>query len=350
MSVEGIKRVGGYVWRPAAGIVGLVVLIVWSSGACRPKVAPGRVAAEPGVAVAAGAPTFTVQQAPLVSRIDVVGTVASEQTINLSARLGAYVENVYVSAGDPVTNGQVLATLDDREIREQLAAAEAQLNQAQTEYERTRQLFEKAATTQQALTAAETQFNAARARVAQTLVMLSYARIVSPINGVVTDRRIEAGDLANPGQLLVAVYDPRRMRLEVPVPMRLIDKLKLNQKIDITVEGAAAPVPATVKEIVSEVDPQSRTQKVKIRIDNANAAVLPGMFGRVWVPSDAHPGMRVPASAVYRVGQLQMVQVVRDGRAVRRLVETGEAYGDGVEVLSGLQPGDVVLVHPVQEG
>lgn len=336
-------------WRPAAGVVGLAVVIVWSAGSCAEKVPPGIVEAPAGIAVPEGAATAEVKVEPLATRIYVVGTTASEEKINLSARLPAYVKAVFANAGEAVTNGQVLVTLDDREIREQLAAAEAQFKRAESEYERARGLFEKNATTQQALTAAESMFQSARAQVDQVKVMLTYAQIVAPIHGVVTDRRIEAGDLANPGMPLLAVYDPARMRLEAPVPVRLIDRLALGQEVDVTLERPARTVKGRVAEIVSEVDPSSRTQKVRVRLEGVAGEVLPGTFGRLWVEEEAREAIRIPKAAVYRSGQLEWVQVARDGRAIRRLVKTGPEYGEDVEILSGLKPGETVLAEPRRE-
>ena len=336
-------------WRAIAGIGGLIVIIAWSGGACSSKVSPDPVAFQEGFPLPPNAETVTVQPEETASRVDVVGTTTSDERINLSSRLSAYVKQVFVSAGDPVKKGQTLVTLDDREISEQLTAAEAQLKQADSEYQRTRQLIEKNASTDQALTAAESMFNSARARVEQVKVMMTYAQITSPIDGIVTDRRIEAGDLANPGQVLLAVYDPTRMRLEVPVPLRLIEKLALRQDVEVTLDRPAKTYPGKVTEIVSEVDPLSRTQKVKVRIEGASGEVLPGTFGRLWVEADKRNALVIPSSAVYRVGQLEMVQLARSGYAVQRLVKTGPGVGDKVEVISGLQAGDVILLKPVRE-
>jgi len=332
------------------GLAGLAVVIVWSGGFLGDKTAPGRLDAEAGVPVPEGAATFEVQVETLPTRVEAVGTTASEEKINLSARIPAYVSEVFVSAGDRVEKGQVLVTLDDRDIRQQLAGAEAQLNQAQIEYDRAKGLFEKEATTEQALTAAESMLAGARAQVEQVKVMLTYAQVTSPIDGIVTERRIEAGDLANPGMLLLAVYDPNRMRLEAPVPVRLVGRLELGQAVEVALERPAKVFQGTVDEIVSEVDAASRTQLVKVHLEDVAGDVLPGTFGRLWIDAGPREAVHVPASAVVRVGQLAFVQAVRDGRAVRRLVQTGPARGDSVEILSGLTAGDVVLVQPVQEG
>ena len=332
------------------GILGLAIVIAWSGGFLAKKVKPGKLESQPGLAIPAGAETVEVKAETDPVRVEVVGTTASEEKINLSARIPAYVGEIFASAGDRVKKGQRLIALDDRDIRQKLAAAEAQLNQARTEFERAKQLFEKQATTDQALTAAESMFNAAKAQVEEVKVMLTYAQVESPIDGIVTERRIQAGDLANPGMLLLAVYDPLRMRLEAPVPVRLIDRLALGQEVEVSLERPARVFKGTVSEIVSEVDSSSRTQLVKGHLEGVEGDVLPGTFGRLWVAAEPREALFVPASAVVQIGQLSFVQVAQDGRAVRRLVKTGPARDGRVEILSGLRAGDAVVVNPIREG
>jgi len=260
------------------------------------------------------------------------------------------VSKVNVGTGAKVAKGQALIELDSREIQEKLTAARINLKQSKTEYDRTLNLFKKNAATEQALTAAEHRYSSAQSQVAEIKVMQTYTTIKSPIDGIVTERQIEAGDLANPGQVLLTVYDPRNMRLEVPVPVRLIEKLSLNQTVDITLDRPTRPFKGKVSEIVGEIDPSSRTQKVKIRIDNKKGDILPGTFGRVWVRENPRKAVVIPAGAVTMVGQLEMVNVVQNDRVLRRMVKTGPSYGKLVEILSGLSAGEVILVSQLGEG
>ena len=330
-------------WRWWTGGVGLVLILVWAGGGCKEKVGPGRIQTAFGENWLLSVPLYTARIERVTARVDVVGTVASEQKIHISARIPAHVAEVYVTAGDSVKKGDLLLTLDDREIREQLAAAEAQLKQAETEYERAKQLFERNATTQQALTAAESAYHAAKARVDQVRVMLSYTQVTSPIDGIITERRVEAGDLAAPGMILTVVYDPRRMRLEAPVPLRLVDRLSLGQSVEVVLDHPRRTLQGHVTEIVSEVDPATRTQLVKVHLDGVTGEVLPGVFGRLWVDDEPRSVILVPADAVRRTGQLETVVVVESGRPVRRLVKTGLPREDRIEILSGLKDGDVIV-------
>lgn len=335
-------------WKVWIGLFGLVVVLVWAGGGLRKKIgAAPRTAIRPSIPSPAA--LFTARVEMVASRVDIVGTVASERKVNLSARIPAHIAEVFVTAGDVVKKGQLLVTLDDREIREQALASEAQLRQAETEYERARQLFEKNATTEQALTAAESAYHAARARVDQMHVMLSYAQVASPLDGIVTERRVEPGDLAAPGMVLLSVYDPEHMRLEAPVPLRLVERLALNQTVEVTLDRPACTVTGRVTEIVSEVDPSTRTQLVKVHLEGLAGQVLPGTFGRLWVLDEPRPIIRVPKNAVRTAGQLEMVEVLTNGQLERRLVKTGPRWGDEVEILSGLSDGEVVVVNPNKE-
>jgi len=330
-------------------VAGLALMIAWTGGLFHAKVTAGKLETTPGQPLPAQARTYTVQIKDVAPQIDVVGTVASEETVNLSARISAYVSRVSASAGQRVKKGQVLIELDSREMKEKLAAANIQLKQARTEYNRTKSLYNQKAATEQAMTAAESRFNSAKSQVAEIEVMLTYTTIKAPIDGIVTDRRVEKGDLANPGQVLLRVYDPLNMRIEVPVPVRLIEKLSLNQSVDISLDRPSRPFKGRVSEIVSAVDPLSRTQEVKVHIDNKKGDILPGTFGRVWVYEDPYPAVLIPASAVVLSGQLEMVHLVQGKRVVRQMVKTGPAFGKSVEILSGLSQGDVILVSPLKE-
>jgi Cu(I)/Ag(I) efflux system membrane fusion protein len=140
------------------------------------------------------------------------------------------------------------------------------------------------------------------------------------------------------------------MRLEAPVPVRLVDQLALNQDVEVKLDRPGKTFKGRVSQIVSEIDPMSRTQLVKIRLVGVTGDVLPGTFGRLFVDDTARETILVPASAIYRAGQLEMIEVVEGDRVVRRLVKSGPASGDKVEILSGLKDGEKVLVKPVTEG
>ena len=177
---------------------------------------------------------------------------------------------------------------------------------------------------------------------------MSYAEITSPLDGIVTDRHFESGDLVAPGQILMSVYDPRVMRFELPVPVRLLPKFTLNQAVSVDLDGMTRPVKGVVREIVSEVDSLSRSRKVKISLEQTAPVILPGSYGRITLEGDVHESLWVPLSAVYRIGQQEFVQVVSEGRVIRRIVRTSLVRDAQVEVIAGLTDGEVILSEPVK--
>ncbi|MCC7014802.1 MAG: efflux RND transporter periplasmic adaptor subunit [Planctomycetes bacterium] len=315
---------------------------------------------------------------------DAVGTVRSRRTVAVAAQLPAAIVRVEVQAGSAVSAGQVLVQLDDRDLKAKVAQAkqasigaeagiaratqvkaqaDARAAQASSARERAAKLLaEKAATIEQmeaaeaghlAATAAVAEANAAvaganaeRERAQQAIheaeIALGFATIHAPIDGVVAERLVEAGDLAWPGRTLLVVLDPTSLRLEARVRESLSSRLKAGDELRVTFDTLDQHVGARIAEILPSVDPRSRTFEVRAEFESL-AGVRPGMFGRLAIPAGERSLVVVPQDAVRRVGQLRSVVVEHAGQWKRRLVTLGESFDDGrVEVLSGLAHGERV--------
>ncbi len=333
-------------WKLAASVAVLVIIFMWSAGSCTHKTGD-KIASrhEPVKANIPADQTHIVKTEMLPSPIEIAGTVTSEDRIRLASKLNAEVKNVLVTAGSIVKKDQVLVELDDREVSEQLSGAQAQFNQAETEYNRTKQLMDKEATTKQALTAADSAYRTAKAQLERVRVMLSFTKIISPIDGIITDRLVEPGDLAGQGQAVAGVYDPSKMRLDTPVPVRLIGKIKLGQDVAVSIDRPSVKIKGKIAQIVSEVDSVSRTQTVKVTLDKTEQPLLPGTFGRLTIEDSPRSTILVPSSCVYKTGQIEFVQVL-NAAIENRLVKTGSVRGDMTEILSGLSDGERILLNP----
>ncbi|HMP90377.1 MAG TPA: efflux RND transporter periplasmic adaptor subunit [Kiritimatiellia bacterium] len=336
-------------WKVLAGIAALLFLIVWTTGILNERVAPDSLSHEPGFPLPAGAETFRVQKQVSPSVVEIVGTVIARDRVQISSRIGASVSEVHVSAGQPVEKDQLLIRLDDREFREQIRAAEARVNLAEAEFRRQTRLFEAKATTEQQRNAAETEYHQALAILEQARIIQSYAEIRSPMAGIVSDRHIEPGDLASPGQHLSSVYNPDFMRLDIPVPVRFVDHIITGDPATVVFDHPQLRIGGVVSEIVSEINPSTRTRLVRVLLDQNDTTLFPGAFGRLQLEIDPRDDIVVPASSIYRVGQLEMAQVVRGDRVIRRLVRSGQTMGDNIEILSGLSDGETILIEPVLE-
>jgi RND family efflux transporter MFP subunit len=286
-----------------------------------------------------------------------VGTVRAEHIATVTARVVATILQMRVSAGQRVAKGEVLLELDDRDLRSRLEqareavrASDVTFAQAQSNYKRDKPLFEQRVISAYDFEQTETslksaQVNLDRLRQAQheAEVSLSYTVIRSPFDGVVVDKLAEAGELAAPGKPLLSMYQQDRLWLEASVPEEQLARIRVGQAYTVRIDALERTVRGRIAEIVPASDPATRTVLARVRLEDPRG-LLPGMFGRLLVPEPPQQVLTIPANAVKRVGQLTTVDVVQQGRVERRTVQLGRAIRAEVEVLSGLAPGDVIVV------
>ena len=342
-------------WIEILVAIGLIIVMMfWQTGAfAGGKIKPGRTPL-PGATVGAG--TLTVQSVEVPVIYKAVGTVRSRTEIDLSPRIVARILEIKVRSGDRVAKGDVLVTLDDaelssgvRQVAERVRQTRAALDLATTELERARKLLATGSISQQAFDFADS--NARQARAAsdasieaqkQAEAVLGYATLVSPIDGVVAERLADPGDIASPGNILLRVFDPTRLMLDVPVREGLVARIKLGEKVPFHVDALGTNLTGEVREVVPSVDPGSRTFLVKICICET-PALMPGMFGVLQLPTGMRRALTLPENGVQRVGQLEYVRTLLDGRPRQILVRTVPAADGKVEIVSGTEAGMAVL-------
>jgi membrane fusion protein, multidrug efflux system len=343
----------------AAGFATLVlVLMLWLAGRFSPKVPS---AARPtGPAVPAAVPTLataTVRLVRLPITETAVGSIKAIYETSVASRLAARVVEVNLKAGQRVKTGDVLVRLDDSDLRARLKQAQAEVDRAravkaiaESELRRITPLrkqnaasaneFERAET---AVKTADADLERAGQAVREAESLLEYATVKAPLDGIVVDKKVDVGDTALPGQVMARVYDPNSMQLVASVRESLTQRLRVGQPIGVRVDVLAKTCEGRVAEIVPESETGSRTFQVKVS-GPCPPGIYSGMFGRILIPLDEEEVLVVPREAVRRVGQLELVEVADAGRVQRRSVRTGRVIAGQFEVLSGLRPGEQVVV------
>ena len=317
------------------------------------------------------------------------GTIRGRNTAVLTSKIVANVREVRVHAGDLVRAGQVLAVLDDSDTQAAVRRARAALegaNEARVEAENavraadagarvasanhgrmerllaqqavTQQMYDEAEARQRSTLAERDAANArvrgtgarieeARAAVAGAEAALGYSRIAAPFAGRVIDRRVDPGSQASPGMPLLVVEQEGALRVEAAVDESLASLIHLHDPAHVDLQAAGVRVDGQIAEIVPAVDPGSRAFLVKVELPaDALASLRPGMFARVRFPLGTEERLVVPTAAVLPAGQLDRVFVVEQGRARVRLVTVGQRAPDFAEMLSGIDPGENVVVAP----
>lgn len=286
-------------------------------------------------------PVARVEAREIPALVELTGTVQAAERAAISARVSGVVSRVAVSLGSTVAAGEVLVTLEAGEITARLRQAEAQLAQAKRHLERDRSLLARDAATPETVRTRADQFAIAQAAHQEARSMLAYTTITAPFAGVIIAKRVNAGDLATPGTVLLELEDNRRLQVRTALPESLIARVRMGDRLTVHVPAAGVEVAAAVAEIGPASDPSSRSAAITLDLP-PGADLRSGQFARVLVPAESAIALLVPESAVLPAGQMDRVFVIEGDTARLRLVRTGQRRDGLVEILAGLDPGETV--------
>lgn len=352
--------------------------------------------------VLTGVKTVSVSTSSIPDFYEAVGTIRSKTTTVISARTTGHVTRVLVSEGDRVRAGQTLVEIDNRDAAVQVRRAEASESEAReslvvldkeiaaaefgrtaadanrklatSTLERYRSLHERRSVSDQEFDEVQAKLTAATAEVDRATAMLEsakarrnqilaridqataekssadlsmdYSRVASPVTGMVTAKTIETGMIAAPGASLLTVEDDTAYRLEAQVPESVLGAIRKGDAVRIVLEGPnKAEIQGRIFEIVPSADPSTRTTIVKVDLPKV-PSLRSGLFGRAFLSSGERSVISVPRELVVQHGQLTSVYVLDEKIVRQRLIKLGKSSGDRVDVVSGLQDGDLLIVEP----
>jgi len=326
--------------RPTA----LAVLLL-GLAACGGRVAPK--ASAPGAGPPKNVRTAEVVRSGGAGEVAAPGVVQARERAALSARMPASVTALPYDEGQWVPAGAVVVRLADAAVRAAVAAAAAGVQAAGSDLERTRALVAKGAATPRELEQVTAAESAARAQLTAARDNLSYSTLRAPFAGRVAARRVNLGDVVNPGMALIEIEGEGGLELRSTVESGLAAALRPGARVKAQVDGQPGPLPATVTAIAPSGDPT--TQRFELKADLPPAPGLrAGLFARLLVPgaSAAEPRLTVPATAVFERGGLTGLFVVGDGPARLRWVAAGARDGGSIEIRAGVAAGEHVVLDP----
>ena len=294
------------------------------------------------------------------------GGVQAYYEAMIFARTNGYVRTWYTDIGTRVKRGELLAEIDTPEVDQQLRQARADLSMAQANFQlarttdqRWQRLLVTDSVSRQAADSAASDASAkaaalqsAEANVARLSDLESFKRVLAPFDGVVTARNTDIGALINAGQgsALFRVADTSKLRVYVLVPQLYATNTTPGLEAEITFpERPGKTYAARVVRTADALDPTSRTLQVELLVDNPSGELFPGAYAQVHfkLPRGAVGSLRVPANAVlFRSTELQVAVVGSDHRVTLKNITTGRDFGTSLEVLTGVAPGDDVVLDP----
>jgi len=308
--------------------------------------------------------TLTVQTNALASGPVVTGSIQPERKADLRAEVAAVVLQVLKENGEAVKQGDVLVKLDETAIRDNLSSAEASarsaaqaLDQAERQLERMKTLRASGMTSAQAMDDAEVRRNSAasevaasRSRAALARQQLSRTVVRAPFDGIVSDRKVSAGDTASMGKELVKVIDPRSMRFEGRVSADKIAAVKVGQPVGFRINGYAGQ---EFRGIVKRVDPAANeiTRQVEVLVSfapNSQQPRVSGLYGEGHIEAESTSALMIPEGALVKSGDKAYTWRIK-GKALNKaelVVGQRDPRTGSYEVRSGLSAGDIVLRNP----
>lgn len=277
----------------------------------------------------------------------VAARVVATEEARLATRASGTVVSVQVDVGAQVQRGQALVRLDDAGVEAGVAAAEAEATVARKTFARLENLARDGAATDQELDQARARMEMAEANLSEARSNRDYVVLKAPFAGTVTERLVDPGDLAVPGQPVMAISGSSGVKVVADAPAPLAGRIAVGDAVRIVNQDTGGRWPATVTRRVPVIEQASNRFRIEARFDDsATDRPLPGTFVRIAVAGIESPGLLIPGDAIVRAGQLTGVYALEEGVLRLRWIRPGRVTDGAVEVLSGLGPDTWVVRTP----
>lgn len=321
-----------------------------------------------GVSVQAAEPLALapVQYREVEQTYSVDGVVEATRQSTVSAQISGRVKAIFFDVGDRVSKGQILLKIDEREAEQALAGSRAQLSQAQAalqnarlNYERSQELFKQKFISQAALDKAKSDYEMAKAQAEaseagaqQSALAQSYTSVIAPYAGVVSARMVEMGEMVTVGKPLMTGFDPSQLRVIANVSQDRLKDIGTRPEVTVEVPSLQRWVKAASVTVQPSADLRTHSTQVRIDLPSNQSNLYPGMFVRTHFVVGKENKLLIPASAVVRRSEVVAVYVVDEQGTPRlRQVRLGEANAQNeIEVLAGLNIGERVARDAIKAG
>lgn len=283
---------------------------------------------------------------PVTVKVAALGTLQADQAITITPEITGIVTSIDFTDGQRMEAGDLVITIDDKDLTARLMQAEARLTLTRANYQRAEQLVKQGSGTARARDEALNDFKSAEAEVAAAKSALDKATITAPFPGIIGLRQVSLGQYLTAGQPIATLADVDNLRIDFSVSEVFLTHIRKGQ--DVSVMFDAIPGKA-YKGVISAVDPvvstEGRALSARALLANDDGTLRPGLFGRVEIVTETRTSIVLPEAAIVTSPTgAKAVFVVVDGHAKMKEVGTGERLPGKVEILSGLEAGETVIV------
>ncbi|NVK48524.1 MAG: efflux RND transporter periplasmic adaptor subunit [Cyclobacteriaceae bacterium] len=303
------------------------------------------VGAGPGQPSALPVEVVKLKRETLVNQLQVTGSILANESVNLRSEVSGLITRIAFNEGQYVTKGTPLLYLDDDELQAQYQRLQYTQKLYETQENRQKQLLAREAISQEEYDIALNQFNTTISDIKLVEAQLAKRIIRAPFNGILGLRLVSEGSVIGTADVITSIVNIDPIKIEFSIPERYANLVKMGSPIYFSNEASDAEFEGTVYAFEPQIDAATRTMKLRAQSPNKNRQFLPGMYVRIrFVLGETENALMVPAESVIPELQGYKVYVVgADNKAEERIVEIGTRTDTQVQIISGLQEGDLVL-------
>jgi membrane fusion protein (multidrug efflux system) len=307
------------------------------------KKADAKSASAPSVAVPVQ--VKPVERQSISQHLETNGTLEAENEVDIVARTTGPVTEINTEEGRLVRTGQIIARIDEREARNQVAISTVARDEAKLAFDRAKSSWDDGLVSREAYDTALSRLNAAKAQLESDEIQLAYTEIKAPFNGLVVTRNIKLAQYVTPGATLFRISDFNPLLCRIEVPEKDFPRIRIGQPAHLRVEAFPGDrFSAAVARLRPTVDAATGTFTATLEVDG-QGKLRPGMFASVYLQTDTHDNaLVVPRGSLVLDSLGDTVYVKADDTAERREVRLGLRSEDTVEILEGLSEGDLLIV------
>jgi len=302
--------------------------------------------------------TFPAQESVFVHYLELQGNVQTKQNVLIYPEMSGLLEKVYVKEGQQVSKGQLLATIEDGGMRQQLAQLEASAKLAETTYQRQKRLWDQKIGSEIQFLQAEATYIASKNAVDQLAKQLDKYKVTAPFSGVIDDVIKDEGTIVAPGaeSQIFRIVNLNNMYIETDVPETYIKSVTKGKKVEVNFPILGATVESNIRQAGNFINPTNRTFKVEIPVPSKSKSVKPNLTARLKINDYTNNNaILVPLSIisenaageqyVYAIASKSNKEDGTFGKAVQRIIKVGKTQGDQIEVLEGIKSGDEIVLE-----
>lgn len=295
--------------------------------------------------------TTTVKDTLFTHHIEIQGNVDTKENLIIYPEYSGVLTNVYVKAGQKVNKGQTLARIDDGGLSNQLAQLETQAAFAKTTYERQQNLWNQKIGSEIQYLQAKTNYEAQLKAVAQMKSQVAKTIVKAPFSGVIDEIITEKGQVVAPGQQLMRIVNLSDMYVTANIPESFIGKIKVGAEVDVFIKSIGKNYTGKVRQVGNYINPNNRNFSIEVSLSNKENLLRPNQVAVLKIEDyKAENAILVPENIVTEnaAGEKLVYTVQTSGKetkAIKKVVETGLISGSNIEVKSGLNKGEEIIIE-----